>query len=65
MVNSTKPPAVSQKPSLSSLNFQIALHYNALFSVLFAVVIGACSIEKVRLSLVDIIMVHSTLGLNE
>ena len=48
MATSTKPPAVQQKPSLSSLNFQIALHYNALFSALFAIVIGACSIEKVR-----------------
>jgi hypothetical protein len=42
-----KPPSVLQKPSLSNLNLQVALYYNALFSVLFAIVIGACSIEKV------------------
>ena len=42
-----KPPVVVQKPSLSNLNLQVALYYNALFSVLFAIVIGACSVEKV------------------
>lgn len=41
------PPAVQHKPSLSSINLQVALYYNALFSIIFAVIIGACSITKV------------------
>ena len=54
IMSSTEPsgaPSVSHKPSLSNLNLQVALYYNALFSVLFAIVIGACSIEKVRFTL--------------
>lgn len=40
------PPAVHFKPSLSSLNLQRCLFYNALFSLFFAVIIGSCSVQK-------------------
>ena len=39
-------PAVHFKPSLSSLNLQICLFYNMLFSLFFAVIVGACSVNK-------------------
>jgi len=40
-------PAIAHRPSLSNLRLQIALYFNSLFSLLFAVVIGACSVQKV------------------
>lgn len=36
------------KPSLSSLPLQVALFYNALFSVIFGMLMGAATIDKVR-----------------
>ena len=39
-------PAVHFKPSLSSLNLQICLFYNMLFSIIFAVIVGSCSVNK-------------------
>jgi hypothetical protein len=38
---------VTQKPSFSSLRLQMALYFNCLFSVFFAIIIGACSVTKV------------------
>jgi len=43
----TDGPAIAHRPSLSNLRLQIALFFNALFSLLFAVVIGACSVNKI------------------
>jgi len=34
------------KPSLASLPLQISLYYNCLFSLLFAIVVGSCSVNK-------------------
>ena len=34
------------RPSLANLPLQMSLYYNSLFSLLFAVVIGACSLTK-------------------
>ena len=39
--------AVVYRPSLASLPLQVGLFYNCLFSLLFAVVVGACSINKI------------------
>eukprot|EP01032_Pedospumella_encystans_P024753 gene24753-27979_t len=37
---------VKQRPSLSSLPFQVSLFYGALFSIIFAVLIGAAAVNK-------------------
>ena len=37
---------VIHRPSLSSVSLQVALHFNALFSILFAVLFGATATEK-------------------
>lgn len=38
---------VVYKPSLASLPLQISLYYNCLFSILFAIVVGSCSVNKI------------------
>ena len=40
-------PSIAHRPSLSNLRLQIALYFNVLYSLVFAVVIGACSVQKV------------------
>ena len=37
----------SHRQSLSSLPLQVTLHFNVLFSLLFLVVVGGCSVAKV------------------
>mmetsp|Transcript_13564 Transcript_13564/g.22622 ORF Transcript_13564/g.22622 Transcript_13564/m.22622 type:complete len:155 (+) Transcript_13564:168-632(+) len=37
---------VLNRPSLSSLHFQVSLYYGALFSLIFAIIIGSTSVEK-------------------
>lgn len=41
------PKGTSHRHSLSSLPLQVVLHFNALFSLLFLVVVGSCSLAKV------------------
>ena len=41
------PKGTTHRQSLSSLPLQVTLHFNGLFSVLFLVVVGACSLAKV------------------
>lgn len=40
---------VKQRPSLSSLPFQVSLFYGALFSIIFAILVGAAAVNKVCL----------------
>jgi hypothetical protein len=39
---------VKQRPSLSSLPFQVSLYYGALYSIVFAILIGSAAVSKVR-----------------
>jgi hypothetical protein len=40
---------VLQRPSLSSLHFQVSLYFGALFSIMFAILVGAAAVNKVSL----------------
>jgi len=42
---------VKQRPSLSSLPFQVSLFYGALFSIIFAILVGAAAVNKVCTSI--------------
>ena len=44
--NDNNRPRVNHKISLSSLPLAISLYYNTLFSIMFACIIGACSVYK-------------------
>mmetsp|Transcript_14066 Transcript_14066/g.31082 ORF Transcript_14066/g.31082 Transcript_14066/m.31082 type:complete len:156 (-) Transcript_14066:39-506(-) len=37
---------VLHRPSLSSLHFQVSLYYGALFSIIFAILVGSGSVQK-------------------
>jgi hypothetical protein len=37
---------VTYRPTLANLKLQICLYYNAIFSVVYAILVGACAIEK-------------------
>mmetsp|Transcript_21944 Transcript_21944/g.30149 ORF Transcript_21944/g.30149 Transcript_21944/m.30149 type:complete len:152 (-) Transcript_21944:272-727(-) len=39
---------IHYKPSLADLKLQILLYYNVIFSIMFAVLIGSCSVQKVQ-----------------
>lgn len=41
--------AISSRPMLSNLSFQMTLYYGMLYSVVFAVLTGAAAVEKVSL----------------
>ena len=41
------PKGTTHRQSLSSLPLQVTLHFNGLFSILFLIVVGACSVAKV------------------
>jgi|AntAceMinimDraft_5_1070358.scaffolds.fasta_scaffold117544_1 transmembrane protein 17 len=45
--SSFNPKGVTHRQSLSNLPLQVALHFNVLFSVIYFIVIGACSLQKV------------------
>ena len=38
--------SISFKPSLSNLPFQVIMYYNALFSLVYATVIGSIEVDK-------------------
>ena len=46
-------PSVSilHRPSLSSLELQISLYYNSLYSLIFVVLIAACAVNKVNIDI--------------
>ena len=39
---------IRQRPSLSNLPFQISLYYGSLYSIIFAILIGAGAVSKVN-----------------
>lgn len=41
---------IDYRPSLADLKLQIVLYYNAIFSFMFSVLVGSCSIQKVQIS---------------
>lgn len=42
---------VKQRPSLSSLPFQVSLYYGALYSIIFAILVGSAAVNKVSIML--------------
>jgi len=41
-------PSILHRPSLSSLELQMSLYYNSLYSLIFVVLIAACAVDKVN-----------------
>lgn len=41
-------PQVVHRPSLANLQLQVALYYNALYSIMFSIILGAIAMQKIE-----------------